>query len=76
MDKINLKKVKYVRITSIVDNSADRSFAREKDYPKIKRYQLSDNMYQGLMPIRIWFFNIIGDTWGRLSRHRGMYFTS
>lgn len=51
MDLLNLKKATSVRLTSIVDNSADRSFSSTVDFPNVKRYTFSKEMYHGIMPI-------------------------
>lgn len=51
LERINMDKVPSVRLTSIVDNNADRSFSQDV-YPIVtKRFKASGDFYYGKMPV-------------------------
>lgn len=63
MDKIiNICPVDELRVTSVVDNNADRSFRTEGEKAIVSRFQFPKEMYDGILPFAEHGFSMLLET--------------
>ncbi|WP_432665615.1 MBL fold metallo-hydrolase [Wukongibacter baidiensis] len=61
-EEVSLRDVDSLRVTSIVDNNADRSFAKEKKNSIARRYSFPKEAYDGVLPIAEHGFSMMIET--------------